>query len=65
MINNAVRCPSGMVMVFDERGEQVPGYQGWYDEVKADILRDAPPDVIFSHYRNTEPRLKDIPKEEW
>ena len=37
-------------MVFDADGEQVPEYQGRYEDVKTHILRDAPPAVVFAHW---------------
>lgn len=36
-----------MVMVFDQHGEQMPAYQGHYLDVRALILRDAPPSATF------------------
>ena len=50
MIRLVIRCPNDMVAVFDEKGEQVPEYQGHYDEVKQKILADAPGDCIFESY---------------
>ena len=44
-ISNVVRWQNGMVMVFDERGDQLPEYQGRWDDVKDAILRDKPPHV--------------------
>lgn len=41
MIKTVIKGADGMVMVFDERGEQIPQYQGRYDEVKESILRAA------------------------
>ena len=34
MIKSIIRCPNDMVMVFDEEGEQIPEYQGQYEEIK-------------------------------
>lgn len=45
MISNVIRWENGMVMVFDERGEQIPEYQGRWDEMKDAILRDKPVNV--------------------
>ncbi len=37
--------PNGMVAVCDERGQQMPEYQGEWNEKGADILRDKPSHV--------------------
>ena len=48
MIKTVIQFRNNMVMVFDERGEQIPKYQGQYEKVKESILADAPPDTIFA-----------------
>jgi hypothetical protein len=50
MIKTIIRLKNDMVMVFDAEGEQLPEYQGQYEEVKTGILRDAPPDAIFVNW---------------
>jgi len=65
MIKNVARCPNDLVMAFDERGEQVPDYQGYYRDVKEIILRDTPPDTVFNHFSDIEPRARDVSREEW
>jgi hypothetical protein len=65
MIKTAIRCQSGMVMVFDRNGEQLPEYQGQYREVKESILKDAPPDAIFGYFGDYETELRLVPREEW
>lgn len=47
-IENVVRWQNGMVMVFDERGQQLPKYQGRWEEKKEEILRDKPEHVSIS-----------------
>jgi len=54
-----------MVMVFDKRGEQIPEYQGQYQEVKESILKDAPSDTIFGYFPDYEAELRVVPREEW
>lgn len=54
-----------MVMVFDKKGEQIPKYQGEYEDVKESILKDAPPSAIFSHGFRDVFELKIVPREEW
>ena len=65
MIKRVARCPNNLVLVFDEKGEQVPGYQGRYEDVKERVLRDTPQDAVFSYYSDTRPRIRDVPREEW
>jgi len=65
MIKNVIKIQNGEIMVFDEYGEQIPEYQGHCDGVRESILRDAPPDAVFSHWfgDDAEPRI--ISREEW
>jgi hypothetical protein len=65
MIKSVVRCSNDLVMVFDEKGEQVPEYQGYYRDVRENILRDTPPDAAFSHFFDTVPGLEDVSREDW
>ena len=64
IIKTVIRCPNDMVMVFDKKGEQIPEYQGQYEEVKGKILKDAPPDAVFSHGFQDDFELKVVPREE-
>jgi len=64
-IKTALRCPDDMVMVFDEKGEQIPEYQNRYEKVKESILENAPPNAVFWYTFNSEPQLREIPREEW
>jgi hypothetical protein len=54
-----------MVIVFDENDEQIPEYQGQYEEVKKRILRDAPPAAVFGHWSDYETDIKTVSREEW
>ena len=65
MIKTVIRCPNNMVMVFDKKGEQIPEYQGQYQEVKESILKDTPLDTVFGYLSNSEPELRKVPREEW
>ena len=65
MIKTAIRCPSGMLIVFDERGRQVLEYQGQYDEVKEKILKEAPPDTLSGYFLDYDTELRVVPREEW
>ena len=65
MIKTVMRFRNNMVMVFDERGEQIPKYQGQYEKVKESILGDAPPDTIFALGFTDAGELRKVPREEW
>jgi hypothetical protein len=65
MIKSVIRCPNDMVVVFDENDEQIPEYQGRYEEVKERILQDAPPEAVFGHWLDYESDIKTVPREEW
>ena len=64
MIDYVVKFPNGIVIVFDEKGEQIPEYQGRYEEFRDKILADAPPSARF--FRAVWMVSGDaIPREEW
>jgi len=65
MIKTVIKSTDGMVMVFDKMGEQIPEYQGRYQEAKALILRDAPPETRFGCFPNGGQELKIVSREEW
>ena len=65
VIKIAIRFKNNMVVVVDEEGEQIPEYQGQYEEVKQSILKDAPPDAIFAHGFTNSGELRKVPREEW
>lgn len=48
-IDAVIRFPNGMVMVFDQHGEQMPDYQGVWTEMREKISRDKPPYVHPQH----------------
>ena len=65
VIKSIIKTPNGMVLVFDDKGEQIPEYQGQYEKVKPRILKDAPPSAKFSYAFDNETELKAVPREEW
>ena len=65
MIKTVISCPSNMVMVFDKKGEQIPEYQGQYEEVRESILKDASLNTVFGYLSDSEPELRKVPREEW
>lgn len=64
MINQVVKFQNDIVVVFDENGEQMPEYQGRYDDVKERILADAHENAEFFHavWNLSE---NAVPREEW
>ena len=64
MIRTVIRYSNNMVTVFDKKGEQIPEYQGQYEEVKEKILKDTPPDTRFGYFLNYETELRVVPREE-
>jgi hypothetical protein len=65
MIKTVIRCSSNMVMVFDNKGEQIPDYQGQYEEIKGKIVKDAPPSAVFGYFPDYETELQIVSREEW
>ncbi len=65
MIKIVIRSPNNMVIVFDEKGEQMPQYQGQYSEVREKILKDAPPSARFTYLPDYDAKLEIVPREEW
>ncbi len=64
MIKTVIRLMDNMVIVFDRRGQQIPKYQRKYEEVGEKILRDAPPDAVFTHALASG-EFQIVSKEEW
>jgi len=64
-IKSVLRLGNNMVMVLDAEGEQIPEYQGQYQDVKESILRDAPPDAVFSHWFNQTAEPETVSRENW
>ncbi len=65
VISMIIRLKDDMVMAFDTEGEQVPENQGKYEDVSGGILRDAPPDAVFSHWFINDDRPRVVAREEW
>ena len=61
MIRTVIKTESGMVAVFDKKGEQIPKYQGPYEAVKERIKKDAPANAEFYD----EIMVSPIPRETW
>ena len=65
MIKTVIRLQNDMVFVFDENGEQVPQYQGRYEDVRGNVLRDAPTGTAFNHWLCHPVKTKTMAKERW
>lgn len=65
MIKTIIRFENNMVMVFNQGGEQIPKYQGQYQNVKESILHNAPIDAVFAHSFTDIGELRKVTKEEW
>jgi hypothetical protein len=65
MIKSIIRCPDDMVLAFDEDDEQIPRYQGRYEEVRRLILENAPPEAVFGRWFDFENDITTVSREEW
>lgn len=65
MIGAVIRWQNGVVTVYDSVGRQIPVYQGRYEDVKEEILRDAQPWTKFYHGDWKRRSRKQVSKEEW
>lgn len=65
VIKTVIRLPDNMVVVFDEYGEQLPQYQGRYEDVKVQLFKDAPADAIFSHWFDDKTETEAVSREDW
>ncbi len=64
-IKTVVRGANDMVIVFDSDGEQIPEYQGQYEDVRERILRDAPAGASFGRFPDYDNELEIVPRGEW
>ena len=65
VIKTIIKSQSDMVIVFDAKGEQIPEYQGPYQDVKDRILRDALPEAVFFHWPNYSEEPIIVAREDW
>ena len=65
VISTVIKSQNGMVVVFDAKGEQIPEYQGQYEDVKESVLRDAPPWTIFNHWFDQAIEPMNVSREMW
>ena len=65
MIKTVIRLGNDMVIVFDAEGEQVPEYQGQYQDVQERILGDAQSGTVFNHWFGYSLEPKAVPEKNW
>lgn len=65
MIKTVIRVRNNTVMVFDAEGEQIPEYQGQYEDVKERILRDAPAGAVFNNWFGKVLEPTAVPGKNW
>ena len=65
MIKTVIRIKNDMVLVFDENGDELPEYQGYYNNVKDRILADARANAVFNHWFGHSMKPDGITMEAW
>jgi hypothetical protein len=65
MIKTVIRLKNDMVLVFNENGEQLPEYQGYYKSVKDKIIADAPVGSVFNHWFGHSKKPKATSMKAW
>ena len=65
MIKTVIRAANNMVIVFDEKGRQLPEYQGQYEEVKRQILAKKRNTTDFVHWFGVSPEPDTVSKVDW
>ena len=65
MIKTIIRMGNNEVIVFDEYGEQMPEYQGYYAVVKDKILADVSELSVFNHWFGLSLEPEIVPGEVW
>ena len=65
VIKSVYRLKNDMVMVFDAEGEQIPEYQGRYEDVKESILREVPSGAVLAHWFDNAIEPESVAKENW
>ena len=65
MIKTVIRAANNMVIAFDEQGNQIPGYQGRYEEVKRKIITDTGNEADFINWFGVSPEPDIVSKINW
>ena len=50
MIKTVIRAANNMVIAFEEQGNQIPEYQGRYEDVKRKIMTDFGTEAAYIHW---------------
>ena len=65
MLKTVIRMQTDMVAAFDENGRPLPEYQGWYEDVKEQILRDAGQNTVFKHWHENAREPETVARNNW
>ena len=65
MIKTVIRAANNMVIAFDEQGNQMPEYQGRYEEVKRKIITDTGTEAAFVNWFGVSPEPDVVSKINW
>ena len=65
MMKTVIRLGNDMVIVFDDAGEQMPEYQGQYQDMKAGILGEATSETVFNHWFGYSFEPVVVPAKRW
>ncbi len=64
-IKTIIRLINDGVMVFDAEGEEIPDYQGRYEEVREVVLREATPNTAFFHWFDCADEPESVSSMSW
>ncbi|MBA7682127.1 hypothetical protein ES703_90473 [subsurface metagenome] len=65
MVKNVIRAANNMVIAFDEQGNQMPEYQGRYEDVKRKIMTDIGTEAAFIHWFNISSKPDIVSRINW
>ena len=65
MIRTVIRLRNDKVLVFDGKGDQLPEYQGQYEEVKDKIQKAASTGTVFNHWYGYTVEPERVSRENW
>ena len=65
MIRTVIRLRNDKVLVFDGKGDQLPEYQGQYEEVKDKIQKAASTGTVFNHWFGYSLEPEVLPRNNW
>jgi hypothetical protein len=65
MIKTVIKAPNDMVITFDEQGNQIPEYQGRYEDVKRKIMAGTGTEAAFIHWLGVSPEPDIVSKVSW